>query len=137
MLKAGIPVFFGSDVGKSSDSTSGIMDTALYDYPLAFNLRLNQSKSQRLMTRESQMTHAMVLTAVQIGEDGKPVRWRVMNSWGDGAGEKGFFVMSDSWMDQFCYQIVVDPGFVKKDVRDVLQQEAKMLPLWDPMGALA
>ena len=136
MLKAGLPVFFGSDVGKSSNSTSGIMDTALYDYPLAFNIRFNMDKSQRLMTRESQMTHAMVLTAVHV-EDGKPVRWRVMNSWGDTAGEKGFFVMSDAWMDQFVYQVVVDPGFVKKEIRDVLEQKAKMLPLWDPMGALA
>lgn len=136
MLKAGIPVFFGSDVGKFSNSTSGIMDTALYDYKLAFNISLNLSKSQRLKARESAMTHAMVLTAVQV-EDGKSVRWRVMNSWGDTAGTKGYFVMSDAWMDQFVYQIVVDPAYVSKDIKDVLKQEPKVLNLWDPMGALA
>lgn len=136
MLKAGIPVFFGSDVGKFSNSSSGIMDTALYDYKLAFNISLNLSKSQRLKARESAMTHAMVLTAVQV-EDGKSVRWRVMNSWGETAGTKGYFVMSDEWMDQFVYQIVVDPAYVSKDVKDVLKQEAKVLNLWDPMGALA
>lgn len=32
MIKAGQPVFFGCDVGKFSDSSKGIMDTALYDY---------------------------------------------------------------------------------------------------------
>ena len=136
MLKAGLPVFFGSDVGKFSNSQSGIMDTALYDYSLAFNITLNMSKSQRLRARESAMTHAMVLTAVQV-EDGKSVRWRVQNSWGETAGEKGFFVMSDKWMDAFVYQVVVDPGFVGKDVKDVLKQEPLVLPLWDPMGALA
>lgn len=136
MLKAGIPVFFGSDVGKFSNSRSGIMDTALYDYKLAFNISLNLSKSQRLKARESAMTHAMVLTAVQV-EDGKSVRWRVMNSWGDDAGTKGYFVMSDEWMDQFVYQIVVDPNYVGKEVKDVLKQEPKVLNLWDPMGALA
>jgi len=136
MLKAGLPVFFGSDVGKFSNSTSGIMDTALYDYSLAFNVSLNMSKSQRLRARESAMTHAMVMTAVQV-EDGKSVRWRVQNSWGETAGEKGWFVMSDKWMDEFVYQVVVDPPFVSKEVRDVLQTKPLTLPLWDPMGALA
>lgn len=136
MLQAGLPVFFGSDVGKYSDSKSGIMDTALYDYSLAFNVSLNMDKAQRLKTGESQMTHAMVLTAVQV-ENGKSVRWRVQNSWGEAAGEKGWFVMSDVWMDEFCYQVVVDPSFVPKEIREVLNKEPVVLPLWDPMGALA
>lgn len=136
MLKAGIPVFFGSDVGKYSNSSSGIMDTSLYDYKLAFNISLDMSKSQRLKTRESAMTHAMVLTGVQI-EDGKTVRWRVMNSWGTAAGSEGYFVMTDAWMDSFVYQVVVDPSYVAKDVREVLKQEPRVLNLWDPMGALA
>ncbi|OCT47016.1 Bleomycin hydrolase [Cladophialophora carrionii] len=142
MLRAGVPVFFGSDVGKFSNSQSGIMDPDLYDYGLAFNISLNLSKSQRLRVRESAMTHAMVLTAVQVerdektGED-KSVRWRVMNSWGENAGDKGYFVMTDKWMDEFVYQVVVEPGFVGKDVKEVLKTEPTVLPLWDPMGALA
>jgi bleomycin hydrolase len=32
MIKAGHPVFFGCDVGKSCDKTAGIMDTALFEY---------------------------------------------------------------------------------------------------------
>ncbi|KAK4693913.1 bleomycin hydrolase, partial [Lecanoromycetidae sp. Uapishka_2] len=136
MLKAELPIFFGSDVGKYSDSKSGIMDTELIDYELGFNIRLGLTKAQRLMSSESSMTHAMVLTAVHVIE-GKPVRWRVQNSWGDSAGTKGWFVMSDAWMDQFVYQAVVDPKFVSKEITDVLKKEPKMLPLWDPMGALA
>lgn len=129
MLKAELPIFFGSDVGKFSDSKSGIMDTKLIDYELGFNVRLGLTKAQRLMSSESAMTHAMVLTAVHVVE-GKPIRWRVQNSWGDTAGTKGWFVMSDAWMDQFVYQAVVDPKFVSKEVADVLKKEPKMLPLW-------
>jgi bleomycin hydrolase len=135
MLKAGLPIFFGSDVGKYSNR-SGIMDTDLIDYELGFNVRLGMSKAQRLMVGESAMTHAMVLTGVHI-EDGKSVRWRVQNSWGESAGEKGWFVMSDKWMDEFCYQAVVEPRFVSKEIRDILKQKPTVLPLWDPMGALA
>ena len=47
------------------------------------------------------------------------------------------FVMSDAWMDEFVYQAVVDPAFVDKAVRDVLDKPPRYLPLWDPMGALA
>ncbi len=36
MIKAGLPVFFGCDVGKFSDKETGIMDTALFDYEVTF-----------------------------------------------------------------------------------------------------
>lgn len=136
MLRAGFPVFFGCDVGKFSDSPKGIMDLDLFDLSLGFNLSLGMNKADRLRTGESSMTHAMVLTGVQI-EDGKPVRWRVQNSWGEDAGDKGWFVMTDAWADEYLYQVVVDPRFVSKEVRDVLKQEPKVLPRWDPMGTLA
>ena len=136
MLQSGLPVFFGSDVGKYSNSQFGIMDTDLIDYELGFNVKLGMDKAQRLRTGESAMTHAMVLTGVHL--DGKEaVRWRVQNSWGAAAGTEGFFVMSDEWMDQFVYQAVVDPKFVAKEVKDVLGTKPKVLKLWDPMGALA
>jgi bleomycin hydrolase len=136
MLKRGMPVFFGSDVGKYSDSSKGTMDTDLFEYELGFNIKLGMSKAERLQTGESQMTHAMVLTAVHV-VDSKPVRWRVENSWSDRVGDKGYFVMSDAWMDEFVYQAVVDPSVVSATVRKVLEQKPKMLELWDPMGALA
>lgn len=94
MLKKGIPVFFGSDVGQYS-SREGIMDLKLFDYELAFNVTLGMSKAERLSTGESSMTHAMVLTAAHVEEDGSIARWRVENSWSDAAGEKGYFVMTD------------------------------------------
>ena len=65
-LEAGIPVFFGSDVGKFSDSREGIMDTGLFNVELGLNVRLGMDKQERLRTGESAMTHAMVLTGVQV-----------------------------------------------------------------------
>lgn len=108
MIKKGFPVFFGSDVGKYSDSAKGIMDTDLVDYELGFNVKLGMTKAERLMTGESAMTHAMVLTAVHLGPNGEPVRWRVENSWSATAGTDGFFVMSDRWMDEVCVCLIVN-----------------------------
>ena len=109
-LRASVPVFFGSDVGKYLDGVKGIMDIELFDYELAFNIKLGMSKAERLLMGESAMTHAMVLTGVHI-VDGKVVRWRVENSWGEAAGEKGYFVMTDGWMDEFVYQVGSSDSF--------------------------
>ncbi|GAA5961820.1 hypothetical protein JCM21900_003321 [Sporobolomyces salmonicolor] len=137
LLKADIPVWFGSDVGKCSSSALGIMDTALYDLDEGFGTTLRMSKAQRLQTGDSSMTHAMVLTAVHL-ENGKPVRWRVENSWGADACDKGYMLMSDEWFDQFVYQIVADRKYIDKALVDVFEHgEPTVLPPWDPMGSLA
>ncbi|OAA46964.1 Peptidase C1B, bleomycin hydrolase [Metarhizium rileyi] len=139
MIRAGIPVFFGCDVGKFSDTASGVMDLDIFHYEVGIGTDLlGMTKEQRLRAGESQMTHAMVLTAVHLDElTGRPVRWRVQNSWGTERGDKGWFVMTDRWMDEFVYQAVVDRRFLSKEVRDVVGQEPTVLPLWDPMGSLA
>ena len=40
LIKAGIPVFFGCDVGKHSDSALGVMDLKLFDYEVRIPPRL-------------------------------------------------------------------------------------------------
>ncbi|EFR00459.1 hypothetical protein MGYG_03461 [Nannizzia gypsea CBS 118893] len=136
MLHAGHPVFFSCDVNKFSDRKRGIMDTALYDYSLSFNIEFGMSKADRLRTGETAMTHAMILTGVHV-ENGKPVRWRVQNSWGPDVGDHGWFVMTDKWMDEFLFQVVVDQQYVSPKIRNVLKQKPIVLPRWDPMGTLA
>lgn len=65
------------------------MDTALYDLDEGFGVSLKMTKAQRLETGDSAMTHAMLITAVHLDDAGKPVRWRVENSWGADACDKG------------------------------------------------
>ncbi|KAJ5346645.1 hypothetical protein N7541_009127 [Penicillium brevicompactum] len=136
MLKAGHPVFFGCDVGKFYDRDRGVLDTDLTDIALGFNVPLKMNKAQRVASGESSMTHAMVITGVHL-EGERPVRWRVENSWGEDVGQKGWFVMTDRWMDEYTFQAVVDFNFVPANVQAVLEQSPKILPRWDPMGVLA
>ncbi|KAL4862885.1 hypothetical protein BDV12DRAFT_206876 [Aspergillus spectabilis] len=137
MLKAGHPVFFGCDVGKFSDRDLGVLDANLFDLTLGFNISLGMNKAERLASGESSMTHAMVITAVHLDSNGHPVRWRVENSWGETAGDKGWFVMTDKWMTEYTFQAVVDGDYVPSEIRAILDQEPKVLPRWDPMGVLA
>lgn len=138
-LEAGESVWFGSDVGQSSDRKIGILDTAIYDEDTLFDTDFTMSKAERLDYGESLMTHAMVLTGVDI-VDGKPTKWKVENSWGDKVGEKGYFVASDAWFDEFVYQIVINKSFLSTDLNDTIKKEydqPTVLAPWDPMGALA
>jgi len=137
-IKAGQPVFFGCDVGKDSDRVGGIMDTELYDFKSAYPLSLGLTKAERLQTGESAMTHAMVISAVHLDESGKPVRYKVENSWGTDVGDKGWFVMTDKWFEQYVYQVVIPNSLAPKDLLDIFNGEKKtVLPPWDPMGSLA
>ncbi|KAI0298154.1 peptidase C1B bleomycin hydrolase [Multifurca ochricompacta] len=138
MLKAGQPVFFGCDVGQFSESSSGIMDTKLFEYENAFDISLSLSKADRLRTNESAMTHAMVISGVHLDpQNGKPLRYKVENSWGESSGEKGFFVMTDRWFDEFVYQVVVPKTLAPKELVKVFESSEKIvLPPWDPMVSL-
>lgn len=135
-LQNGESVWFGSDVGQSSNTKKGIMDTSLYVPYELFDADLSLSKAERLDYGESLMTHAMVITGVDL-VDGKPTKWKVENSWGEKVGTKGYFVMSDEWMDQFVYQFVINKAYLTTDQLTAQKQEPTVLNPWDPMGALA
>ena len=136
-MKAGETVWFGSDVGQVSDRQKGILATNVYDFTASMDINLTQDKAGRLDYSESLMTHAMVLTGVDLDADGKPIKWKVENSWGDKVGQKGYFVASDAWMDEYTYQIVVRKDFLTAEELAAYEAEPQVLAPWDPMGALA
>ncbi|HEM3663551.1 TPA: aminopeptidase C [Streptococcus suis] len=136
-LKAGESVWFGSDVGQSSNRQTGIMATNTYDFSSGLGIHFYQDKAGRLDYSESLMTHAMVLTGVDLDDNEQPLKWKVENSWGDKVGDKGYFVASDSWMDEYTYQIVVRKEFLTPEELAAYQAQPQVLAPWDPMGALA
>ena len=136
-MQAGETVWFGSDVGQSSNRKAGVMVNDMYDFTSSMDIELTQDKAGRLDYSESLMTHAMVLTGVDLDENGKSTKWKVENSWGDKVGDKGYFVASDDWMDEYTYQIVVRKEFLTAEELAAYEAEPKVLAPWDPMGALA
>ena len=136
-MQAGETVWFGSDVGQSSNRKAGVMAEGMHDFTASMDIRLTQDKAGRLDYSESLMTHAMVLTGVDLDENGKAKKWKVENSWGEKVGNKGYFVASDAWMDEYTYQIVVRKEFLTVAELAAYEAEPLVLAPWDPMGALA
>jgi len=165
-IRAGEPVWFGCDIGKRTASKQGILDLEAHDYHLVFDTQVNlgMTKADRMIYGDSCMNHAMVLTGVSIKDDktgeetsatngtangeangdseiedltGRVTKWRIENSWGEERNHKGYLVMTNDWFHEFVFEIVVDKKFCSQEVLDVFKLEPKVLPAWDPMGALA
>ncbi len=136
-IQAGEAVWFGCDMGKNVEKTSGIMDHEMFLQERLVGTELSWSKEKRLDYGESCPTHAMVLTGVNLNDNGEPINWRVENSWGKERGRNGQFSMSDLWFEQFVYQIMVDKKYIEKKWLEALKQPIIELEPWDPIGALA
>jgi bleomycin hydrolase len=135
-LKAGHPVWFGCDVGKMLNRDIGIMDTKMYEYDKLLGVRFGMDKAQRVDYGDSLMTHAMVFTGVNLANS-EPTKWKVENSWSDKVGDKGFFVMSDDWFNEYMYQVVVPKKYLPGKLLKIYKEKPIVLNPWDPMGSLA
>jgi len=135
-IVGGEPVWFGCDVGKMLRRDLGIWDAKLYDLAGVYDTTFELDKAARLTYHETEMTHAMLFTGVDV-IDGAPRRWRVENSWGDDSGAEGFYTMNDSWFDEYVFEIACRRDLLPLDLQGALDQPPITLPAWDPMGALA
>jgi len=93
-------------------------------------------KGTRLEYGDSLMTHAMLFTGVDIVKN-QPTKWRVENSWGEKGGNKGYFLMTDKWFDEYNFEVVVDKKYLPKRILALFEREPIALDPWDPMGSLA
>ena len=137
-LKNGDPVWFGCDVSKHFHRDLGVMDIELFDFDSFYGTKFGMDKAARLEYGDSQMTHAMLFTGVDLDSKGNPLKWRVENSWGDKGGNKGYHIMTDLWFDEYNYEVVVHKSCLSDDLVEIFEtSEAISLKPWDPMGALA
>ena len=137
MIKGNHAVWFGCDVGKMLQTNMGAMDLSIYDYELVYGMKFQLDKAARLDYGDSEMTHAMVITGVDLDEHGNPRKWRVENSWGAAIGDKGYMYMMDEWFDEYLYEVVVRKEYLSPELLKILDTEPVVLSFWDPMGTLA
>jgi bleomycin hydrolase len=135
-LKNNEAVWFGCDVGKMFHRDLGVMDVDLYDYESVLATNFSIDKGTRLEYGDSLMTHAMLFTGVDLVKN-QPTKWRVENSWGEKGGNKGYFLMTDKWFDEYNFEVVIDKKYLPKRILEIFNQVPISLDPWDPMGSLA
>jgi len=126
----GNAVWFASDVGKDAhlsprrgieDQASGILHPDLYDRDAVYGFEKESSSlklPRRVMTyyRMTAPTHAMVIVAHDSPDPtAPPVKLKVENSWGEGAGDYGYLHMYREWFEANVFQIVVHKSSLSKE----------------------
>ena len=114
-IEDGRPVWMGCDTGKQNHPKLGLWDAELFDYAGVYGAEFGMDKAARLEYGQTQMTHAMLFTGVDVVE-GAPRRWRVENSYGEAVGDKGFFLMNDSWFDEYMFEIAAPRGCLSDEL---------------------
>ncbi len=135
-IKNNEAVWFGCDVGKRFSRDMGVLDMGIYDYENVFQTSFKMNKQTRLEYGDSEMTHAMLLTGVDIKRRNS-TKWKIENSWGTKSGNQGYMMMTDEWFDEYTYEVVIDKKYLNKRLLKYLDMEPVALAPWDPMGALA
>ena len=132
-LKDGRKMYSSYDVGKQLDRKRGYCDTENYDYASLFNTTFTMSKADRISTFDSGSTHAMTLCAVDLDDEGRPLKWKVENSWGSDWGQKGCLIMSARWFREYMFRLVVDKQYVSEKLLRDYEQKPVMLMPEDPL----
>lgn len=132
-LKDGKKMYSSYDVGKQFDRERGFSDTENYDYASLFSTTFPMNKADRIATFDSGSTHAMTLTAVDLDNEGNPIKWKVENSWGATNGHQGCIIMTNRWFNEYMFRLVVDKKYVPETLLKEFEQKPLMVTPEDPL----
>ena len=132
-LKDGRKMYSSYDVGKLLDRQRGYASLDNFDYGSLFGTTFGMDKAQRISTFDSGSTHAMTLTAVDLDAEGKPVKWKVENSWGASHGQQGCLIMTADWFREYMFRLVVNKKYVSEDLLKAFDTKPVMVMPEDPL----
>lgn len=134
-IKNGEPMYASCDVGKQSNTASGVgyLDPGMYNLGQLFGVDLTMDKKARILTRQSGSSHAMLIVACDTDDNDVPTKWKFENSWGPNAGKGGYLIFTDKWFDEYMFRMVINRKYLGKKAIKALGQKPVMLPAWDYM----
>lgn len=135
-LKDGHKMYSSYDVGKQLDRKRGYLALDNFDYGSLFATSFPMNKAERISTFDSGSTHAMTLTAVDLDANGKPMKWKVENSWGPDNGFSGCFIMTNDWFNEYMFRLVVNKKYASEQLLKEFDQKPTMLTPDDPLFQL-
>ena len=132
-LKDGRKMYSSYDVAKFLDRKRGYASLDNFDYGSVFGTTFKMDKAQRISTFDSGSTHAMTLTAVDLDKQGKPIKWKVENSWGATNGQQGCLIMTAEWFREYMFRLVVNKKYVSEKLLKAYNTKPVMVMPEDPL----
>lgn len=132
-LTDGHPIWFACDCLQYSLRKDGVFDRNAVRVDELFGTDFTFDKSRSLEYGDSPSNHAMTLTGVNLGKDGKPNRWKVENSWGKENGKDGYYVASDEWFDEYVTELIIRKDYLDDATTAVLAAAPTVLDPWQPL----
>ncbi|MBO4870876.1 MAG: C1 family peptidase [Muribaculaceae bacterium] len=132
-LQDSTKLYSSYDVGKQLNRNTGYLALDNFDYATLFGTTFPMNKADRIATFDSGSSHAMTLTAVDLDAAGKPVKWKVENSWGGDSGQSGYIIMTNDWFNEYAFRLVVDKKYVPEKILKAAQTKPVMVMPEDPL----
>ena len=129
-LEGGIPVYMGCNMTKMIHEEKGVLDKNLYNYKEVFHIK-HLTKEEALSLHDIGNEHIMLITGVHI-ENGKPVRWKVQDSYGENTHKNGYYIMNDNFFAEFVLEVVIDKKYLSIEQLKLLNQKPIPISLDDP-----
>lgn len=129
-LKEGIPVCIGMDVKKMRERELGIMDLNLYNYKDVFGFE-PLTKEEAVSIYEIDYQHCMIITGVHI-ENGKAIRWKIEDSYGNDIHKNGYYIMNDNYFDEFVFEVLINKKYLSDDQLKILYQDPILMDMNEP-----
>lgn len=131
-LKDGIPVVCGADDDKMCMEELQLWDNSSFDYVEVTGFDFEMSRKDYFQLKAGTSSHSMLLTGVHLGENGKPERWKIENSYGTDGIHKGYYVCSDLWFEKYVLSAVISKKYIL-GTNSVQQQNRNLFNIWDIM----
>lgn len=129
-LQNKIPVYIYCSMKKMRNFELSIMDSKLYNFKEVFNIE-PLTKEEALSTYDIGTDHAMLITGVHL-EANKPVRWKIIDSYGTENHTDGTYVMNDNYFEDFVLCTIIDKSFLTNEEIKIYEQEPIIFDENDP-----
>lgn len=131
-LKDGIPVVCMADDDKMCREELQLWDDNSFDYLEVTGFDFEMDRKDYFQLKAGIASHSMLITGVHLGENGKPERWKIENSYGIDGIHKGYFVCSDSWFEKYMISAVISKKYLL-EIDSSQQQNRNSFNIWDIM----
>ncbi len=127
-LKDNIPVYVNIYRNQFRDTSSGVLDTRLYDYKQTLGVTpLTKEEGQN--TNSIAFHHCMAICGVHIIDD-KPIRWKIEDSYGTECEYKGYNIMNDNYFEKYVFGIIIHKKYLSQEQLEAWNQQPIEFSMW-------